>query len=56
MTPHALLNMWHFLVTYRVIDISALVLFLVVVVMAIRGKAQNTKVATEWYAPTASSL
>lgn len=48
MTPDALLSMWHVMVTYRVIDISAAVLFLIVVVIAIKGKAENTEVATEW--------
>lgn len=48
MALHALLGLWELVLAYRVIDCLALVLFALVTFTAIRGRATNTLIATEW--------
>lgn len=44
----ALLDLWHLVVSYKIIDISAIILLVVVVIVAIQGKGKNMDVATNW--------
>lgn len=43
-----LLAVWASIVKYRVVDVTALLLFLIVVAVAIRGKSKNLDVASQW--------